>query len=228
MKKIVASLLVIVAFASTMIGCNNGGGRLANEVDSLSYVVGLNVGVELMKMDSTLNADAVCRAIKDVFEERQKMSIEEARDYYLGQKTYFVHEKAMAYQEQYLADLSKSDREYVRLRNGVTYKILTLGDQSIQSLISRDTLTLSITLRDEANNLIIENDTLRSSYNDLLDGLREVVRITGNGGKVSAWLPSATAYGSVGNEEKGVVADQLLNFTVDIVDIKYHNKKNRQ
>jgi len=227
MKNCVIIIAAIAAVFAMMTACNSGGNRLEDERDSLSYVVGLNVGSELMQLDSTLNVDVVCRAIKDVYAQREKMTIAEARDYYLGQKTYFVHEKALAYQERYLADLSKNDREYVRLRSGVTYKILTLGDQSIQSLISRDTLTLVIAAHNEAGEVLFENDTLRSSYNNLLDGLREVVRITGRGGKVEAWLPSPTAYGSLGNPEKGIGPDQLLRYTVDITDIKYHNKKNR-
>ena len=77
-------------------GCGKGGGKMAGEADSLSYVVGLNVGHNLLAMDSTLNVDAVCRAIRDVFDGTPRMTLDEARDYFLAQKTYFVHEKAQA------------------------------------------------------------------------------------------------------------------------------------
>lgn len=207
--------------------CNRGKNVVATEADSLSYVIGLSVGSSLIKMDSTLNVDAVCQAIRDVFHSTQKMTLEEGRDYYLGQKTYFVHEKAEAYQEQFLSDLRKKSREYVRLRNGVTYKIVTLGDQSVQSLVSRDTLTLAMTIYDQSGSVVVEPDTLKSAYRDLLDGLREVVRITGNGGKVDVWVPSSQAYGSEGNAELGIGPNQLLNYKVDIVDINFYNKKKK-
>ncbi len=207
--------------------CNRGKNVVATEADSLSYVIGLSVGSSLIKMDSTLNVDAVCQAIRDVFHSTQMMTLEEGRDYYLGQKTYFVHEKAEAYQEQFLSDLRKKSREYVRLRNGVTYKIVTLGDQSVQSLVSRDTLTLAMTIYDQSGSVVVEPDTLKSAYRDLLDGLREVVRITGNGGKVDVWVPSSQAYGSEGNAELGIGPNQLLNYKVDIVDINFYNKKNK-
>lgn len=207
--------------------CNRGKNVVATEADSLSYVIGLSVGSSLIKMDSTLNVDAVCQAIRDVFHSTQMMTLEEGRDYYLGQKTYFVHEKAEAYQEQFLSDLRKKSREYVRLRNGVTYKIVTLGDQSVQSLVSRDTLTLAMTIYDQSGSVVVEPDTLKSAYRDLLDGLREVVRITGNGGKVDVWVPSSQAYGSEGNAELGIGPNQLLNYKVDIVDINFYNKKKK-
>ena len=200
---------------------------MATEADSLSYVIGLSVGTSLIKMDSTLNVDAVCEAIRDVFHNTQKMTLEEGRDYYLGQKTYFIHEKAEAYQEQFLSDLRKKNREYVRLRNGVTYKIVTLGDQSVQSLVSRDTLTLALEIYDQSGTVVVEKDTLRTAYRDVMDGLREVVRITGNGGAVDVWVPSSQAYGSEGNPDLGISPNQLLNYKVDIVDIKFYNKKNK-
>ena len=61
-------------------------------------------------MDSTLNVDAVCMAIRDVYAGRPKMSMEDARTYFLAQKTYFVHERAKAYQEQFLSDLRKTQK----------------------------------------------------------------------------------------------------------------------
>lgn len=225
MRNTIISLLLIALFGSMTLSCNNKSSAIATEADSLSYVIGLSVGTSLIKMDSTLNVEALCAAIKDVYNSSQKMSMEEARDYYLGQKTFFIHEKAEKYQEQYLSDLSKKNRDFVRLRNGVTYKIEELGDQSVQTLVSRDTLNLEIVIYDEKGEIVVEKDTLRTAYRDLLDGLREVVKITGNGGKVDVWVPSSEAYGAEGNEELGIKADQLLNYKVNIIDIDYYNKK---
>ena len=198
---------------------------MATEADSLSYVIGLSVGQSLIKFDSTLNIDMVCEAIRDVYNSTEKISFEEGRDYYLGQQTYFIHEKAERYQEQFLEDLRKSNRDFVRLRNSVTYKIVKLGDQNNQSLVSRDTISIALSIFDQSGNVIREQDTLVSAYRDLLEGLREVIRITGNGGSADIWIPSKQAYGSEGNEELGIKPNQLLNYKVDIFDINFYNKK---
>ena len=198
---------------------------MATEADSLSYVIGLSVGQSLIKFDSTLNIDMVCEAIRDVYNSTEKISFEEGRDYYLGQQTYFIHEKAERYQEQFLEDLRKSNRDFVRLRNGVTYRIVKLGDQNNQSLVSRDTISIALSIFDQSGNVIREQDTLVSAYRDLLEGLREVIRITGNGGSADIWIPSKQAYGSEGNEELGIKPNQLLNYKVDIFDINFYNKK---
>ncbi|MBQ9137234.1 MAG: FKBP-type peptidyl-prolyl cis-trans isomerase [Alistipes sp.] len=225
MRSTILTIFTLALFCTTLFSCKQSTNTIATESDSLSYVIGLSVGQSLIKLDSTLNVDAVCEAIRDVYNGTQKMSMEQARDYYLGQKTYFIHEKAEKYQEQFLADLRKSNREFVRLRSGVTYRIVKLGDQSVQSLVSRDSLRLAVSIFDDAGKAIAENDTLYTAYRDLLEGLREVVRITGNGGSVDVWVPSNQAYGSEGNAEMGIGANQLLNYKVDIVDINYYNKK---
>lgn len=225
MKKFILSIFSLALFGSMALSCKQTTQTMTNEADSLSYVIGLSVGNSLIKLDSTLNVDMVCQAIRDVYNSTEKISLEEGRDYYLGQQTYFIHEKAEKYQEQFLADLRKSNREFVRLRNGVTYKIVKLGDQNNQSLVSRDTLSLALSIYDQSGNVIREQDTLVTAYRDLMEGLREVIRITGKGGNVDIWVPSKYAYGSEGNAEQGIKPNQLLNYKVDIFDINFYNKK---
>ena len=225
MKKFILSIFSLALFGTMALSCKQTTQTMATEADSLSYVIGLSVGQSLIKLDSTLNVDIVCEAIRDVYNSTEKISFEEGRDYYLGQQTYFIHEKAEKYQEQFLADLRKSNREFVRLRNGVTYKIVKLGDQNNQSLVSRDTLSLALSIYDQSGNAICEQDTLITAYRDLMEGLREVIRITGKGGSVDIWVPSKYAYGSEGNTEKGIKPNQLLNYKVDIFNINFYNKK---
>ena len=225
MKKIAISLLIISLFTSLTLSCKKSTNTIATEADSISYIIGLSVGSSLMKMDSTLNIDAVCEAIRDIYNSTEKMTLEQGRDYFLAQKTYFVHEKAEKYQEQFLTDLRKANRDFVRLRSGVTYKIDKLGDQSVQTLVSRDTLSLILSIYDQAGAAILERDTVVTAYRDVLEGLREVIRITGNGGSADVWVPSSQAYGSEGNAELGITPNQLLNYKVDIIDINFYNKK---
>lgn len=222
MMKFAKYIAVVLLFGTMTLSCNKGKAKLEGDSDTLSYVVGLNVGHSLMEMDSTLNVEAVCEAIRDVYNGTQKMTLEEARDYYLAEKTYFVHEKAQAYQEQFLTDLSKRDRKYVRTRSGVTYKILKLGDQShVGSMSSRDTIKIAYKITDEQGRVIVEADTLRDSYRNHLKGLQEVIKLAGDKAHFNAWLPSKTAYDVEGNKELGIEANTMLNFDVEVLNIKY-------
>ena len=223
MRKIFGVLIVVLFFGAMFVSCHGNSTKNSGEADTLSYVIGLNVGHSLMEMDSTLNVEAICNAIRDVYNGTPKMTLAEARDYYLAEKTYFVHEKAQAHQERYLTDLSKRDRKYVRTRSGVTYKIIRLGDQShTGSMSMRDTVKIVYTLRDEQGKVLVEADTLRDSYRNFVKGLQEVVKLAGEGAQFNAWLPSKSAYDSAGNKDLGVAPNVLLNYEVEILDIKYN------
>ncbi|MBR2031466.1 MAG: FKBP-type peptidyl-prolyl cis-trans isomerase N-terminal domain-containing protein [Alistipes sp.] len=223
MMKFTKYLVVVLLFGTLFFSCGKRTAELNGGADTLSYVIGLNVGKTLMEMDSTLNVEAVCAAICDTYNGTPKMTMAEARDYYLAEKTYFVHEKAKAHQEQYLTDLSKRDRKYARTRSGVTYKIIRLGDQShTGSMSMRDTVKMVYKLTDERGRVIVESDTLRDSYRNLVKGLQEVVKLAGSGAHFNAWLPSRTAYDVAGNAELGIEANTLLNYDVEILNIKYN------
>ena len=220
--KLLKYVVVALLFGTMFFSCNKGSNKGGGEADTLSYVIGLNIGHALIEMDSTLNVEAVCAAIRDIYNGTPAMTLEDARDYYLAEKTYFVHERARAHQERYLTDLSKRDRKYARTRSGVTYKIIKLGDQShVGSMSSRDTVKIVYKLTDEQGRVIVESDTLRDSYRNLVKGLQEVVKMAGEGAHFNAWLPSKSAYDVEGNKELGIEANTMLNYDVNILDIKY-------
>ena len=225
MKRFISVVIVVLLAGSMFWSCGKKSStKFDGSADTLSYIVGLNVAHSLMEMDSTLNIEAVCAAIRDTYNGTPKMTMEEAREFYLAEKTYFVHEKAKAYQEQYLTDLSKRDRKYARTRSGVTYKILRLGDQSHQgSMSSRDTVHIVYTITDESGRAFASNDTIRDSYRNLVKGLQEIIKIAGDGAHFNAWLPSKTAYDVAGNEKLGIEANTMLNYDVEILNIKYNN-----
>jgi hypothetical protein len=86
---------------------------------------------------------------------------------------------------------------------------------------SRDTIKIAYKLTDEQGRVIVEADTLRDSYRNYLKGLQEVVKLAGNKAHFNAWLPSKTAYDVEGNKELGIEANTMLNFDVEVLDIKY-------
>lgn len=217
---VVASFLIIAGFS-----CTSRHVELRSEVDSISYVLGASLAENLLKMDSTLNVKAVCQGLEDTFTGHPKISRNDGKNYLLAQKTFFIHEKAKAYEEQFLNDLSRHNREFAKTRSGITYKITKVGDQNSQMLTSTDTLKVVMSIKDIAGNVYRDNDTLRLSYRSLVQGVQEVVRMTGNGGSFDAWIPYEKAYDQEGEKELGIKPRTTLNFIVDILDIEYASKR---
>ena len=124
MKKTLFLLLLAALAAACSRRSEGGGARLRTDVDSVAYVIGMNVGLNLQRMDSTINVAAVCEGIRDVFRDKSRFTTDEARDFYLRHLNYTLPERARAYEEQFLDDLAKKNRSYARTRSGVTYACL--------------------------------------------------------------------------------------------------------
>ena len=231
----------MLLFGTMLVSCNKSTGEKQDgQIDTLSYIVGLNVGYNLIKMDSTLNVESVCQAIRDVYSGNPKMTMAEGRDYYLAEQTYFVHERAKSYQEQFLVDLSKTNRQYkcVTKRSGnahsytsVAYNMIRLGnqDRASRSLKTRDTVTMVYTIRNQSGKELVTSDTLRDDYRNILKGLQDVIKIGRDGAIFNAWVASESAYGTAGNKELGIGPNELLNYDVEIIEILYNDpNKNKK
>lgn len=223
------SLSVIAAVMFGAAACRKSGRRLmATDTDSLSYVIGMNVGYNLLQMDSTLNIDAVVAAIRDVYNDAPKMTMDDARAYYLRQMNYSKYEKFKLYEERFLADLAKSNRSFVRTRSGVTYKVEESGDQQTLANNGRDTVVIRYRMSLQDGTTVESSfdraDTTRSALNDLVNGLQETIKMVGAGGKFEAWIPSDLAYGASGNEELGIAPNTTLRYEVSVLEVIPYRK----
>ena len=158
-----------------MVSCSRESGLTLNDqTDSLSYVVGMNIAYNIMKMDSTLRPEVVCAAIDDALSGREMLSAEDAKTYFLAYMNYGAYERTRAYEEQYLSDLEKSDRDIVRTRSGLTYKVEELGDMNRAVTSNRDTVAIRYTIESIDGGQIYSSyergDTLRAAVNRLTDG----------------------------------------------------------
>ena len=232
MRRLLLLLLAATLFAGACSRKNGGGGaRLRSDADSAAYVLGMNVGLQLMRMDSMLNIDAVCRGLRDAAAGTALFTIEEGRDFYLRYVNFLLPEKARAYEEQFLADIAKSNRAYARTRSGVTYTVDELGDQDQQNLASvdRDTVTVRWIIRNaegrELYSSYERDDTLRLALSELRPGVRESVKLIGRGGRITAWLPAREAYGAEGDPELGIGANATLCYEIELIAVDKWNTR---
>lgn len=216
---------VCLSALSAAVSCGRDGGlTLGDETDSLSYVVGMNIAYNIMEMDSTLRADVICAAIGDALAGKEMITAEQAKTYFLAYMNYGAYERVRSYEERYLSDLEQSDRDIVRTRSGLTYKVEELGDMNLTASSDRDTVAIRYRAETLDGELVYSSyergDTLRAPVHRLIEGLGEGVQLVGQGGKLTMWLPSALGYGAVGNEELGVKPNQMLRYEVEVVEVK--------
>ena len=147
MKRLFLYLIPVVSAAGACSHGSGGGVKLKTDLDSVAYVIGMNVGLNLQRMDSTLNAEAVCEGIRDVFRGKTRMTMDDAETFYLSYVNYALPEKARAYEEQFLADIAKSNRSYARTSSGVTYTVEEVGDQDRIPTSDRDSVAVRWVIR---------------------------------------------------------------------------------
>ena len=226
----ILSLVIIVTVLFGASSCRKSARRLlAVDEDSLAYVIGMNVGLNLIQMDSTLNLDALFAGIRDVYQQQTRMTVTDARDYYLRQMNYSKYEKFKLYEERFLADLAKSNRSFVRTRTGVTYQITNSGDQQTLASNQRDTLVIRYRLSLQDGTTVESSfdraDTTRIALSDLVKGLQETVKMVGAGGHLDAWIPSDLAYGAGGDEQLGIAPNSTLLYEVDVVEVVPYRRR---
>ena len=231
MKRILLFAAVVLA-----VGCSKkstNGVKLKSDLDSVAYVIGMNVGLNLQRMDSTLNVTAVCEGIRDVFEGDPRMTVEAAETFYLSYVNYALPEKARAYEEQFLADIAKSNRSYARTSSGVTYTVEEVGDQDRIPTSDRDSVALRWVIRTADGKDIVSSyergDTVRSTLRNLNRGVQESLKLIGAGGRIQAWLPADMAYGAEGDAELGIAPNATLYYEIELLDVdKYANRFRRR
>ena len=216
-----AALLLTAASCSKRSG--GGGVKLRTETDSIAYIVGMNVGMNLLKTDSTLNVGALCEGIRDVFRAAPRLTVDEARTYYLRYVNHTLPERARAYEAQFIEDIVKSNRSYARTASGVAYTVSEVGDQERVPVADRDSVVLRWVIRTtdgaEVYSSYERGDTLRTMLGDLKQGVRESVKLIGPGGRVEAWIPSAAAYGADGDETLGIRPNTTLRYEIELLEV---------
>lgn len=216
-----AALLLTAASCSKRSG--GGGVKLRTETDSIAYIVGMNVGINLLKTDSTLNVGALCEGIRDVFRAAPRLTVDEARTYYLRYVNHTLPERARAYEAQFIEDIVKSNRSYARTASGVAYTVSEVGDQERVPVADRDSVVLRWVIRTtdgaEVYSSYERGDTLRTTLGDLKQGVRESVKLIGPGGRVEAWIPSAAAYGADGDETLGIRPNTTLRYEIELLEV---------
>lgn len=225
-----ALLLLALGVLAACSKHGTGGVKLRTDTDSVAYILGMNIGLNLQRMDSTINAEAVCEGIRDALRGTARLTQAEAESYYLRYMNYALPEKARAYEERFLADIAKSNRAYARTSSGVTYTVAEVGDQERIPNSDRDTVALRWVIREADGREIYSSyergDTLRSAVGDLRRGVRESLKLVGKGGRIDAWLPAATAYGAEGDAELGIGPNATLYYELELVDVvKYTNRR---
>ena len=197
---------------------------MQSSADSMSYVMGMNIGLNILGIDSMLNVDMLCEGLRDAYQHQAKLNDEEARMAFLKYLNYDNYERVKAYENRFLEDLRKQDRKFVATHSGLTYKVTELGNPKKTARNNRDTLHIRYRILNPAGEVVdttyYRTDTLRLGFGSMVKGLQEATRLIGEGGHIEAWLPSQLAFGAEGCDTLNIKPNTMLYYEMWLIDVE--------
>lgn len=211
------------------------------ERDSISYAFGSDIGYNVIDSRMPVQIVWLVEGMKDMQEGDARMDQDEVNQYL--QYYFMVKRPAQnkAASEEWLASVEKQSG-VKKTESGLLYKIEKPGDPNTMATDNRDEVFVHYkgTTRDgevfdasRFKDLPAEAQEMRKKYNpegydedkeahfrldQVIKGWTEGIKLVGEGGKITLWIPSDLAYGQRGSG-RAIGPNEALRFDVEVVDV---------
>jgi FKBP-type peptidyl-prolyl cis-trans isomerase FklB len=222
MKKFKFLILLIIANLTTNIKMSAQ--KLNNEIDSVSYSLGVNIGENIKTQFPDIDLKNFEAAIKDVLDDNKKPSISGAD----AQKTiqeYFTKQQAKASEsvveegKKFLAENSKKEN-VVTLESGLQYEVIKTGKGAKPTLNDQVTTHYHGTLIDGTvfDSSVERGEPASFPVSGVIKGWTEALQLMNVGSKWRLFVPYDLAYGERGAGPK-IGPFTTLIFEVELISI---------
>ena len=214
-------------FSFILGGCKtdhaNNDMQLNNEIDSVSYSLGLSVAQNAKDQGfEELNSAALTKAFDDVFEEcTPAIDLSQAtirlRDYY--QKRFAVKIEEDKKAEKEFLNKNKRKTGVITLPSGLQYKVITQRAGEIPSYFDIVTAHYQGTTPDGKviESSLATGEPSTFAVKGVIKGLQEALQLMPEGSKWQLFIPSDLAYGPKGSSK--VEPNTTLFFEVELLSI---------
>lgn len=227
--KLLSNIAIAAAMLLLIFSCNNQSNvgkdvNLSNEVDSVSYSLGLNVAKNVQSQGlEDINIDALIKAFNDVYEGNDPMLNEMEAGQCL--QSYFQRAqlaKTSASKEAGEAFLAQNKTKdgVVTTESGLQYEIITEGSGAKPALEDKVTTHYHGTLMDGTvfDSSVDRGEPVSFQVNGVIPGWTEALQLMSVGSKWKLYIPSELAYGERG-AGGAIGPNEALIFEVELVSI---------
>ncbi len=220
MKKIVFAIAIL---ATALSSCTTGSKSLKNESDSVSYALGVDLGLYLNQrnqmMDNEVVYDQVIAAITDIRDGKEKMDQESAYEFLNEYFSVRMPAKKLVAELEYLAEIEKQ-KNIQKSESGLLYEILAEGNEVKPSITDEVRVTYEGKLKDGTifDSSYQRGDTVQFPLNGVIEGWGEGLQLVGEGGKIHLWIPSDLGYGANGAGQM-IGPNEPLFFEVNLIEV---------
>jgi len=231
--KIKNLLLLITSSAIILSSCGQsmtGDVKLDNDIDSLSYTLGADIGNSFRNASfEEINYDVFLKGIIDAFEEKDlKISEEEIKPYiqqFLTKLREENNSKNLEEGRAFLEENKKNDAVIVT-ESGLQYEIIEEGTG--KSPIATDVVKCHYhgTLIDGTvfDSSVEKGEPAEFPLNRVIPGWTEGLQLMKEGAKYKFYIPTELAYGQRGTRGS-VQPNMALIFEVELIEVKAPESK---
>ena len=198
---------------------------VSSSASSASYAIGVQIGENFIMqgLDTVLNIGSLKIGLKDHFEKKSKIGIEEANQNV--QKFFSEFQKSqsgdkIAEGEKFLEENGKRS-EVTTTESGLQYEVLEVGNGPKPSLSSTVKTHYHGTLLDGTvfDSSVERGEPISFPLTGVISGWTEALQLMPVGSKWKLYLPYDLAYGEKGSPG-GIAPYETLIFEVELIDIE--------
>jgi len=198
--------------------------QLANEIDSVSYSLGLNIAKNVKAQGlEDVNIDAILKAFDDIYSENEPMLSEmdagECLNTYFQKAQLAKSEEGKKAGEEFL-EQNKTKDGVVALESGLQYEIIAEGNGDKPGLEDKVTTHYHGTLMDGTvfDSSVDRGEPVSFNVNGVIPGWTEALQLMPVGSKWKLYIPSELAYGERG-AGGAIGPNEALIFEVELISI---------
>jgi FKBP-type peptidyl-prolyl cis-trans isomerase FklB len=227
--KLLSNVAIAAAMLLLIFSCNDQSNvgkdvNLSNEVDSVSYSLGLNVAKNVQAQGlEDINTDALIKAFNDVYEGNEPILNEMQAGQCL--QSYFERvqlAKSDASKEAGAAFLAqnKTKEGVITTESGLQYEIINEGSGAKPGLEDKVTTHYHGTLIDGTvfDSSVDRGEPVSFPVNGVIPGWTEALQLMSVGSKWKLYVPSELAYGERG-AGGAIGPNEALVFEVELISI---------
>lgn len=226
--------VIVALLALGILGCQNTGNKntkLENKVDSVSYMIGYNIGRNLSRDSIKVNNDAFVLGINDASADSSKRVMSDSvlqatmqqfqSDMQMRQMANMqaLAEKNKTEGDAFLAE-NKTKEGVVTLPSGLQYKVITEGRGASPKANQTVSANYRGTFLDgkEFDNSASHGGPAQFKVNEVIPAWSEALQKMKVGSKWMVWAPANLAYGEHGS--RSIPPNSTLVFEIELLGIR--------
>lgn len=207
----------------------------AKEKRIVSALIGADFAYSLKKAPFAVEKKSFMKGIKDVKENKEMLTLEQANDFMENYYTVVVPQKNRLESEEWLAKTAKQKGVH-KTASGLLYRIETPGDMNVKANKDYDVVKAVYTGRTRDGKVFDSNrwadmseerrkmakdgkdSPIEFPLNRVIKGWTEGMKLVGKGGRITLWIPAELAYGTRGAGQD-IGPNEALCFDVELIDV---------